>query len=395
MTLLKINKKDALTNSFALFEIGFRPFFLGAGIFALSSMIMWMLIYVFNFSLQTDPLSHSQWHSHEMIYGYSMAVIAGFLLTAVMNWTGIQTIHGKSLAALFSLWMIARILLSFGSYSLHVAAIFDLSFMIALIIATASPIIAARQWRQLVILSKLSLLTLGNCCFYLGALGYLENGVYWGLYGGLYLVISLILTIGGRVMPMFIKNGLNLEVDIRNPKWIAITNLVLFLFFTINQLFINNHLFLFFTSFVLFIINSLRLFMWHTPLIWSKPLLWGLYLSFVSINFGFLLYALSAFGLVSQFIAIHAFGIGGIGLATLSMMTRVSLGHSGRNIRTPARFTNISLILLTLGVLVRVVLPIITPSLYLFWIATSQALWIGAFMLFLAGYSKILIRVGL
>lgn len=390
MSLQQINKKAPPVKSFALFELGFRPFFMGAAIFAVSTILLWMLVFVFNFSITTAPLSLPQWHSHEMIYGYSMAVVAGFLLTAIMNWTGIQTINRLRLGLLFTLWALARVLLLPGSAYLSVAALLDICFMAALIAASAAPIVKARQWQQLIILIVLALLLLGNCCFYLGAHGLLLHGVSWGIYGGLYLITGLILIIGGRVLPPFIINGVDGNVNISNPRWLATSSLVLLLLFTANQLFIGNQLFLFTAATALFLLTSRRLMLWHTPGIWSKPLLWSLFLSFVFIDIGFLLYALSAFALVSPSLAAHALGYGGIGLITVSMMARVTLGHTGRNIRSPSKTTAIALMLLTLGAVIRIGAPLLAPSLYLTWIAVSQILWLATFALFLLAYTLML-----
>lgn len=390
MTLVQINRKPPDIKTFALLNLGFRPFFLGASIFSMVSIAMWMLVYVFNFSLPTQPLSSMQWHAHEMIYGFSMAVISGFLLTAIMNWTGVQTIRNWKLLAVFLLWLIARILFLFGTRFVAVAAIFDIVYMLCLMYAVSQPIVAAKQWKQLGILSKLLLLMLCNIAFYCGVFGVLAYGVYWGIYGGLYLIISFILVIGSRVMPAFISNGVGYPVEITNSRLLSIGSLVLFLLFFINQLFVGNQTFLGYVSLGLFVVNSLRLFKWHTQGIWRKPLLWSLYLSFVFINLGFLLFALTAFIRLSPFLAIHSFAVGGIGLATLSMMSRVSLGHTGRRIGMPPPFTSYALLILTIGVFARVALPLLDQGHYATWIMLSQILWIAAFGLFFMIYSRML-----
>lgn len=176
----------------ALFNIGFRIFFMAAGIFSIVSMFIWSAIFHFQLPLSIQTISSFQWHSHEMIYGYSIAVIAGFLLTAVKNWTGVQTLYGKPLILLFSLWAAARLLFVFATSHLFIAAIFDVLFLVLLVFAVSYPIIKVKQWKQIGILSKLILLMICNILFYLGALNVLDNGVYWGIYGGLYLVIALI-----------------------------------------------------------------------------------------------------------------------------------------------------------------------------------------------------------
>jgi uncharacterized protein involved in response to NO len=143
---------------------------------------------------------------------------------------------------------------------------------------------------------------------------------------------------------------------------------------------------------VLFLIHAYRLAGWHTRGIWHKPLLWSLYLSYLFITAGFLLFAASPWLDRLWFPALHAFAVGGIGLVTLSMMTRVSLGHTGRNVHQPPRLMPLFLLLLVIAALVRVVLPPLLPDLYNRWIELSQLLWIGAFAGFLALYAPILTK---
>ena len=163
--LRKANQEAA--KKFALFNLGFRPFFLGASIFAILSITSWMLVYFSYLHIITTNISISQWHAHEMLYGYGMAVVAGFLLTAVKNWTGIPTLFGKPLMLLFLLWCIARVLFLFGSTLLPWVAMADLLFGLMLIISIAMPIFKAKQWKQLAVVSKVILLWVGNIVFYL------------------------------------------------------------------------------------------------------------------------------------------------------------------------------------------------------------------------------------
>lgn len=333
-----------------------------------------------------------QWHSHEMLYGYSMAVIAGFLLTAVMNWTGVQTARGWSLGIIFSLWALARVLFSCGDSFLLSAALADCAFSLALLIALAVPIFKARQWRQIGILSKIVLLGFGNVLFYLGAIGIVERGMFWGVYGALYLIVALILTIAGRVFPAFVRNGVDAPAEIENPRQLSVLNLVLFVVFFINQLWIENQTATGLLAIALCFVNTRRLIAWHVPGIWSKPLLWSLYLSFVSIDVGFMLWALTAFGGISPYLAVHAFAVGGIGLATLGMMARVILGHTGRDIRRPSPVVTYALIVLCCGVMTRVVAPLLAGELYRSWIFISQLCWIVAFALFCASHARMLMQ---
>jgi len=124
---------------FAFLHLGFRPFFIGASSFAFLSMLIWMALYVFGWQFDFSPLSSLTWHAHEMIFGYTIAVIAGFLLTAVKNWTGRQTLHGYPLLLLFSLWLLARILPFFGAWNLM--AVIDNLFILSLCISIFWPLL--------------------------------------------------------------------------------------------------------------------------------------------------------------------------------------------------------------------------------------------------------------
>ncbi len=376
----------------ALLNLGFRPFFLGAAVFSMISIAFWMGIYIFAFPLHVG-ISYVQWHAHEMIYGFGVAVIAGFLLTAVKNWTGIPTLHGFGLLALFTLWALARILFLLGTPFIFIAAIFDLSFILFLTGAVVYPIVKAKQLKkQFGILGNLIFLMVGNIFFYLGVVGFVEQGMYWSIYGGLYLVIGLIIIMGRRVIPFFIEAGVGYPVKFFNSKWLDAAIPLLYLAFFIVQVFVGNRYLSALLSAGLFIMTSVRLIGWHTIGIWKKPLLWSLFVAFLFINLGFLLIALSIFIDLPRIRVIHAFSFGGIGVITLSMMARVTLGHTGRNIQSPPKATTWAFVALIMGAVVRVILPLIAADHYLVWIAVSQVLWISAFLIFVVLYSPMLIK---
>ncbi len=375
---------------FSFFELGFRPFFLGAALYSAVSILIWLLVYSMGFQMPQSTISSMQWHAHEMIYGYSIAVIAGFLLTATKNWTGIQTINGKPLLALACLWVAARIALFFGQ--IMAAALLDLLFTLWLSQAIVSPIVKAKQWSQLAVVIKLMLLLVTNALFYLGAMGMLEQGINWGIYGGLYLVIGLILMMARRVVPFFIERGVDETVTLKNSKFLDLSSLVLFLVFVVLELATINPLFSAYSAIMLFIINVIRLVNWHSKGIWKKPLLWSLYLAIWFICVGFLLFGLSYFFGISKFIAIHALSYAGIGAITLGMMSRVALGHSGRDVSNPPKTVGIALAVLILGAIVRVFFPLIDGSHYLLWIGISQGLWILAFLIFFFVYLPLLTK---
>lgn len=387
-----MNVKNPESSNFALFNLGFRPFFLGASFFSLIAVLLWMGLFVFHLPLQFTEINMFQWHAHEMIYGYTIAVIAGFLLTAVKNWTGEQTLFGPKLFGLFLLWATARILFLFGTIYIFIAAMFDMLFMLCLIAAITYPVIKARQWKQIGIVAKLIFLTTGNGLFYLGAAGFIDQGIFWGIYGGLLLIIALIMTIGRRVIPFFIEQGVDYPVQLVNYKWIDISSLVLFLLFFILYLFTDKDQSAAYISLALFFITTIRLIGWHTAGIWKKPLLWSLYIAIVFIDIGFLLFASSEVLKQPVSLAFHAFSYGGIGIVTMAMMSRVSLGHTGRDIHSPPGMLTLSFIMLVVGGLCRIILPIIDMNHYFTWIILSQLFWSAAYLIFFVSFAHILIK---
>ena len=368
---------------FSLFVLAFRPFFLAAGIFSVIGMLMWVAVLNLGLSIPMNGLSPYQWHAHEMIYGFTLAVVSGFLLTAIKNWTGVQTLQNRKLMSLLAFWALARVSMMFGSSGLLFAAVMDLSFNLLLFYGTLQPILQVKQWKQIGIVSKILLLSITNLLFYLGALGFLDQGIEWSLIGGVFLLLALVMTLGRRVMPMFIQNGAGYPVQLKNSVFLDRTSLILFLLLALTELFIH-HVYLSSTLATgLVIVSVLRLHNWHTPGIWRSSLVWGLYVAFIFITLGFLIYALKPyFPVFNRSIAIHTFTFGGIALITISMMSRVTLGHTGRDILKPSRLIGLAQGFIVAGTIIRVLPPMISPEWYLQWIFISQTLWIAAFSLF-------------
>jgi len=375
----------------AWLRLGFRPFFLAAGGYAVISMLIWYAAYVHGWSFPFAGLAPVTWHGHEMIYGYSLAVVAGFLLTAVRNWTGIPTLSGMPLFLLFLFWLLARLFILLGGSGFLVAtASFDLLFLAVLSAAIAVPIIRARQWHNIAIVGKIVLLLASNLVFFLGVAGKLEQGVYWGLYSGLYIIIALIFTLSRRVLPSFIEKGVGYPVELRNSKRVDIASLALFVGFWIADMVRPNSVGVAVFAASLFFLHLWRLLGWYTAGIWKKPLLWVLYLAYAATIAGFALKAAAYFNGISPYLGLHAFAVGGVGLMTLGMMTRVSLGHTGRNVFEPPRLLFWVFILLFAALITRVALPMLFQQHYGAWVALSQWLWLSAFLIYLIGYFPIL-----
>ncbi len=395
MTLLTIqppSSKKAPAKRFALFNLGFRPFFLGGALFAILSILLWMHRFFSAQALTLATVTPSQWHAHEMLYGYGLAIIAGFLLTAVRNWTGVPTAHGKALAALFALWMWARLLMALPIQYWQFAAGLDVLFNLGLLVAVAIPIVQAKQWRQIAVVSKVMLLGVGNALFYLGAFGAFNGGVMVSQTLALLLILSLILVIGRRVIPFFIERGLGLTGNLVQYKWLDVSIMVLFLVWLLDEMAFRSGAVSAWACGGLFLLNGFRLRNWYHRGIWKVPLLWSLYLASWSINFGFLFYALKEVLAVSITLPIHMFTIGGIGLITLAMMARVSLGHTGRNIHQPPRTISAVFVLLLLSMVFRAVLPMLSASFYRYGLIIGAVCWVLGFAIFLMNYAAVLVK---
>jgi len=390
---MKNIQEPNIPTSIALFQSGFRPFFLGAALFAVFSVLVWMFVYVYSWRMPFNGLLPVIWHAHEMIYGYSLAVISGFLLTAVGNWTNHQTLHGTPLILLFILWLSARGLAFFsGSVSIEFLAVVDNLFIACLLISTAIPVIKARQWANLGIIALLFIFLVANIVFYRAVLYVDVVGIYIGIYLGFYVVLALIFIMSRRVIPFFIEKGVGYPIKVKNWKWLDISSLVLFLIFCIADLFITNKLVVTSVAGILFILHGARLIAWYTPGIWKKPLLWVLYLAYGALFSGFALKVMAYVFDLSPSLSVHAFAFGGVGMITLGMMSRVALGHSGRNIFEPPKALFWVFALLAIGTVVRVLFPIFSQTHYLLWIGLSQVFWIISFTLFLYIYFPILMR---
>lgn len=377
---------------YPLLRLAFRPFFLGAGLFAVLSVLIWMLIYVFDVEISLSGMSPRTWHAHEMIFGYAMAVIAGFLLTAIKNWTGQQTLRGTGLAVLFALWLLARVIpLSGLAVPVGLLAVIDLLFMLFLVVASALPVLKVKQYKQLGIVSKLVLLLLSNALFYLGVAGIIEEGVQWGLYSGIYMIIALIFVMGRRVIPFFIENGIDGKVEIKNRLWVDISSLVLLLILWIIDVFTAMDVAVSIVAALLVVLHVIRMIGWYTGQIWYKPLLWVLYIAYGLLVAGFALKAVEHWFGLPVSLSVHAFAYGGIGVMTIGMMSRVILGHTGRNVFEPPPVLFWCFILLICGVVVRVVFPLFSMSFYAYWIGISQLLWIVSFMIFLVIFAPMLV----
>ncbi len=371
-----------------LFALGFRAFFALAGLFALLLIALWTSI--FDGSLNMDNYYPATvWHGHEMLLGYSVAVIAGFLLTAVQNWTGVKTVKGQQLAMLCLLWIYGR-LVPFYSQLLPdlLIALIDFSFLPVLAYFVAKPIIRSGHYKNLFFVGLLLLLALGNYLIHAEILGFNESSASLGMMLVLAIIIMMILVIAGRVFPFFTERGLKGVMAIRNSeldKLAIISSALVF----ILLIFDVSGFVLTICAILAVIANFVRVSGWYVHRIWYVPLLWVLYIGYAWIMLGFVLVALASISMVPLSLAIHAFTVGGIGVITLGMMARVSLGHTGRALKTSDTLA-IAFVLINLAAIFRVLIPTIFPVGFNTLILISSYCWLAAFTLFIFIYAPIL-----
>lgn len=216
---------------FSVFNEAYRPFFILAAISSLFYMAIWTAFYTFGLKLNFGNISPTIWHAHEMLFGYATAVIAGFLLTFEKYWLGYVIKTKSVLISLVILWVLARLtimLVLLTDIPREIGAILDSLFFIVLTARVSYPIIRAGTWGKIVPAAHVAVITAGNIVFNLGLFGLLSNGEYLGVYASLYAVVSLILIMGRRMIPIFIRNGLEFKFEPRNWRVIDISA-VLFL----------------------------------------------------------------------------------------------------------------------------------------------------------------------
>lgn len=376
-----------------ILNLAFRPFFFLATFYAVFIIVIWGFAYSGKLNLHAPGMSIFQWHAHEMLYGYCLAVITGFLLTASKTWTGQQTLHGRPLALLALVWVVARLCWIIPSETIRLlASIIDGLFLLLVTVAVAWPILKVKQYAQIGLVSKLAFFFIGSVIVTVGLYTRHHQLIHIGIYLPLYLVLGVVLTIGRRVIPFFIERALahdGIDGKPRNSRWLDRLSLLCFLSFFISELFTQLQWLSALLALLTGAVIGFRLIGWHHPHIWRKPLLWGLWLAILWIVIGFMIYAANSWTHSSPYVAIHAWTYGGIGTITLAMMARVSLGHTGRNIHSPSPWITAALLILTSGAVVRVILPLIFPAHYILWIILADVAWVLAFSILLLVYIPI------
>jgi len=373
-------------------QLGFRPFYAVASVFAIVAVIVWLRSFT-GIAGTGVYLQSVVWHSHEMLFGFSAAVIAGFLFTAVQNWTGQPTPSGAALAALTALWLVARVLIVFGPAPL--AAIADVMFLPAIAFAIAIPILRSKNVRNYKVVAVVIVLAVFHGLFHLASLGY---AAAWlariALFVSIDTIVILLAIIGGRVIPAFTRNAAP-DSNPRHEPWVETVtfgSMILVVLITA----VSGHwaapsalmsvLFL-----VVAAAHATRLALWDPIRTAHNPLLWMMPAAYSWIPFAFLLRALAAVNIVPASAWLHAITMGAVSGLMLAMMMRSSLGHTGRPL-VASRVDMTAFLLLQLGTIVRVLASIAAGDSYRSWVVIAGIIWGSAFLLFAVRYVPMLSR---
>jgi len=369
---------------FALWSLGFRPFYLLASGFAALSILLWICQYTGH--LPAAYLRTPAWHGHEMLYCYTVAVMAGFLLTAVRNWTGKPTPTGPALMALAALWVAGRVLVL--TPFVIAAAVVNAAFPVAIAIAIGAPLVQSRNRRNYFFIALLLLLGVAVLDFHLSTLNLLPWPHRASLQAGLDVVLFVMAVMGGRVIPMFTNNGVPGTNATRHP-WVEKIALGSVLALLGADLLPLPATFVALLAFVAVAAHAARLYLWQSWRTARTPMVWVLHVAYGWIVIYLVLRGLAALGMVGELFAVHALTIGAIGGMTIGMMTRTARGHTGRPL-APDRFEVACYILVALAAAIRVFGGMWLPGAYLATIIVSGTCWSAAFALYAIRYWPVL-----
>lgn len=371
---------------FALFALGFRPFYLLASVFAALSVPLWAL--QFSGLLGHAYLAGPLWHAHEMLFGFTLAVIVGFLFTAGRNWTNQPTPTGGLLAALALLWLAARVLL-LTPYAVA-AAVANVAFPLAAAAALAVPFLKARNKRNYFFIGLLVLLAVVAACFHLGQLGLVDASELPGMRIALDVVLFILAVMGGRVIPMFTNNGVPGTAAVKKP---AVEKAALGLTLALGAVDLLG-----LSGWPVAVVaaaacaaHASRWGLWQPWKTLRVPLVWVLHLSYAWVPVHLLLRALGELGVVAPSLATHALTVGAVGGLIIGMMTRTARGHTGRPLKADGWETACYVAVL-LAALVRVGGPLIEPAWTVNAVLASAVLWSSGFGLYAVRYWPVLSR---
>ncbi|ESR23430.1 NnrS family protein [Lutibaculum baratangense] len=370
---------------------GFRPFFFGGALAMALSVLAWLPTMMGLWQIPT-AFTPRDWHVHTLIFGGVLAIVAGFALTAVSNWTGRKPVAGRLLALLVVLWLAGRVATSFsGLIGAYLAAAVDLLFPAALVFVFAREVVAGGNRRNLVVVGLVALLGLTDAAFHYEAIT--RGTADHALRAGVAVVLMLVLLIGGRIIPAFTRNWLASRTPDRLPKTFdrvdaaSIMVAAVALALWVLEPFAEG------TGLALLAAGALafaRLLRWRGLATQSEPLLAVLHVAFLTVPLGFVLVGTSALSpVVDAQSAVHVWTAGTFGLITLAVMTRASRGHSGHPL-TAGRLELSVFALVIVGAAARVASPY-AGGIALDLLNVAGLAWAGAYLAFAAGYARMLL----
>jgi len=369
-----------------LWSYGFRPFFLLAALGSLISMSLWLLL--LNQKITLPFVTNAiLWHSHEMLFGYAAAVLAGFLLTAAPKWSGIPHLSGKNLMILAGVWLVGR---------LAPSTPLDLLFVPLLMYFLRIYLLVDYAPHNKPFFYYLGLLFLGNILFHLEII--LKIPTAWmGIMLTLNTFVMILLVIGGRIVPGFTRGRIP-DVKIKSFRWLEASILILGYAYILIDSFvlalIPHFKWLSIFYFIFAAANLIRFSFWEFKKTLKVPILWIMHVGYFWITLGLAFKGLAILGVMPRSIASHALTAGALGLLILGMLTRVALGHTGRVVN--ANFwIHLSYHLMICSAVVRVFCVWIWPVHTTLWLNISGGLWISVMIIYLINYFKILVSPAL
>ncbi len=384
-----IDRRKALSIP-PVWRLAFRPFFLAGSLFALFAIPLWVAVWTGLWPGFQPTGGWLSWHRHEMLFGFAMAIVAGFLLTAGQTWTGQPGVSGTKLMALAVVWLLARLGWLFG-LPLVLLIPLDLLFMFGVTGLMAGMLWVVRQKRNYPIIAVLTLMIGANVLVLCGLATADDSLQRQGVLAGLWLVAALMAIIGGRVIPFFTQRGLGHTEAVKPWLWLDVallvgTGLIAVLYAAGVALQQNALLAVLFLAIAAG--HLLRLVRWYDAGIWRVPLLWSLHLAMLWLVVAAAGLALWNFGLLaSSSSSLHALSVGSMSGLILAMIARVTLGHTGRPLQLPSGIVG-AFVLFNLGAAARVFLAGEWPVTGLWLAATCWAL---AFALYVWRYAPMLV----
>jgi uncharacterized protein involved in response to NO len=369
----------------ALFNLGFRPFYLLAALLATLALPLWLAQY-FGLLALPAPYAPMAWHAHEMVFGFAVAVIAGFLFTAARNWTGLPTPTHLPLALLAVLWLLARVLMLTGPE--WAAAIADVAFLVAAAAVLWLPLRRSRNRNQFFV-ALLLVLAGANLAFHLAHASALEIAELTPVRFALYLVVLIVTIMGGRVIPSFTRNAIpGARSRMVRPLDLSAIALAAAAFAVLLGALPGT------LAGILCIgaaaLHAARLWTWDPWCTRGAPILWILHLSYAWIPAGLLLLGLHALGApIAATLGDHALSAGAVGGMIIGMITRTARGHTGLPLRVHGVEVT-AYVFVHLAALARVMWPLVAPGTSAWALSAGGALWSAAFLLYLIVYVPLL-----